>query len=164
MKSATTAALALIISVSASAQAPAPPAASTEVPSTRTDYSIATPLGGNWSYVRTADGSEATFLDSANRVQLGIHCTRTARTVTVFKPASAAAPFLNVWTSGQQRMAPSAFNPATGRLSATIKAWDGLLDAMVFSRGRIAVGVSGGVAVVVPSWAEISRVVEDCRT
>jgi len=44
-----------------------------------------------------------------------------------------------------------------------LPAYDGLLDAMSFSRGRIAVTVSGTPMLVVPAWPEVARVVEDCR-
>jgi hypothetical protein len=36
-------------------------------------------------------------------------------------------------------------------------------DWMGFSRGRIAIEVPGQARLVVPVWAEIGRVVEDCR-
>ena len=41
---------------------------------------------------------------------------------------------------------------------------DRLLDALSFSRGPIAVSVTGSPALIVPPWAEIARVVEDCRS
>ena len=79
------------------------------------------------------------------------------------KPASGAAPFLNVWTTAQSRNLPASFNPSTGLLSADLSAWDPLLDAIAFSRGRVGIGVSGQPALVLPSWAEVARVIEDCR-
>ena len=42
-------------------------------------------------------------------------------------------------------------------------ALDPLLDAVAFSRGRAAFSDSGQPTLVVPSWAEAARVVEDCR-
>ena len=38
-----------------------------------------------------------------------------------------------------------------------------MLDAMVFSRGRFVVERTGAAPLVVPPYAEIGRVVEDCR-
>ena len=84
--------------------------------------------------------------------------------MTIAKPASAAAPFLNVWTSSLTQSVPSSFNPATGRLTIGLGAYDPLLDAIVSSRGRIGVSVSGQPALVVPAWAEAARVIEDCRS
>ena len=127
------------------------------------DLSTATPVGGNWSWAQTADGSEATFTDAYSRAQLTVHCARATRRVLIAKAASAAAPFLSVWTSSQTRNLPASFNPATGKLSAELAAFDSLLDAIASSRGRIGVSVSGSAALVVPPWAEIARAVEDCR-
>lgn len=127
------------------------------------DYSTATPLGGNWSYVLTADGSEATFLNASAQPQLTIHCARATRRVSIAKPASAAAPFIGIWTSSQSKSAPASFNPATNRLTADFGAYDAFLDALVFSRGRAAFSVGAAPPLIVPVWSEISRVIEDCR-
>jgi hypothetical protein len=127
------------------------------------DLSTAVPVGGNWSWAQTADGSEATFSDAYSRPQLIVHCTRATRRLSIAKPAAEAAPFLSIWTSSQSRNLAASFNPAAGRLSADLPAFDQLLDAMSTSRGRIGVTVSGSAPLVVPPWAEIGRVVEDCR-
>jgi hypothetical protein len=152
------AALALLAPSSLSAQAVAPAA-----PTPAVDYSVALPIAGGWSYASAADGSEATFRDAGARPQLIVHCARAARQVTIAKPASGAAPFLYVWTTSLSRSLPSSFNPMTARLSATVGAWDPLLDALAFSLGRVAVTVSGQPPLVVPAWAEVARVIEDCR-
>ena len=127
------------------------------------DLSTATPIAGNWTYSSTLDGSEAVFVNAAAQPQLTIRCTRAPRRVTISKPASGAAPFLAVWTSAQARNLPASFNPATARISADLSAYDPLLDAIAFSRGRFGVSVSGGPPLVLPAWAEPARVVEDCR-
>lgn len=127
------------------------------------DMSYATPLPGTWSWSQTAGGSEVTFADAAARLQLTIRCTRLSRFVTIFRPASAAAPSLSVWTSTQSRSLPAKFDPASARLSADLPASDPLLDAIAFSRGRFAVGIAGQPPLVVPPWADVARVIEDCR-
>jgi len=38
-----------------------------------------------------------------------------------------------------------------------------LLDAMALSKGRFAVELEGEAALYLPAWAEVSRVIEDCR-
>jgi hypothetical protein len=128
------------------------------------DLSTATPIAGSWVYAQTANGSEASFLNASALPQLTIRCTRATRRITIAKPASAAAPFLTVWTSAQTRGLPASFNPATQRLSAELAAYDPLLDAIAFSRGRFGVSVAGQPALVVPAWAEPQRVIEDCRS
>lgn len=127
------------------------------------DFSYATPLPGTWAYGPAADGSQAVFRDTAGRAQLTIQCTRSQRRVTIAKPATGAAPAIFVWTSSLSRSVPASFDPALARMSAALTAFDPLLDAMSFSGGRIAASVSGGPALVMPVWSEISRVIEDCR-
>jgi hypothetical protein len=148
------AALALAASSSLSAQA---------VTASARDYTTAAPVGGNWTYAATPAGSEATFLGATNQPQVVLHCTRATRRVSIAKPASGAAPFLTIWTSSESRSAPASFNPATNRLTADFAAFDRLLDAIAFSRGRIAFAIGSAPALVVPPWSEISRVIEDCR-
>lgn len=128
------------------------------------DHSLSVPVNGAWSHVTIAGGSEARFLDAASRPQLVLTCQRASRIVTVARPASVAAPYLQVWTTSQTRNLPASFNPAAGQLRASIAAGDPLLDALAMSRGRIAVGIVGQPSLVAPVWGEIGRVVEECRT
>jgi len=127
------------------------------------DYSTAVAVGGNWTYAKSPDGSEATFVGATNQPQIIFHCALATRRVTIAKPATAVAPFLTIWTSSETRSAPASFNPATQRLTADFAAFDKILDAIAFSRGRVAFGVGSAPALVIPPWSEISRVVEDCR-
>jgi len=53
--------------------------------------------------------------------------------------------------------------PFEGGVVSSLSASDPLLDAMAFSRGRFAVQVTGAQALYIPSWTEVSRVIEDCR-
>jgi len=150
----------LSIAVSLVALAFASPLAAQAAPP---DLTESMPLPGRWSWTPTADGSEATFFDTAGRAQLWLHCLRGARTVTVARPASGVAPYLMVWTSSANRNLLASYNPATARVTAQLSAADPLLDALAFSRGRIGAGVSGTPPLVAPAWPEIARVVEDCR-
>lgn len=145
------AAFALIAASSLAAQTTAP------------DLAAATPIAGNWTYVATNDGSEATFANSGGFPQLLVHCTRATRRVNIAKPASAAAQFIDVWTSSQTRRLPATFNPATGKLTIELDASDSLLDALSNSRGRLGFTAAPEPPLVVPAWPEVARVVEDCR-
>jgi len=46
---------------------------------------------------------------------------------------------------------------------AKLSARDPLLDAMAITKGRFAVGVEGMRTLYLPAWAEVTRVIEDCR-
>ena len=52
---------------------------------------------------------------------------------------------------------------AAALIAAEILPNDAILDAMAFSRGRISVEIEGQSPVILPSWAEITRIVEDCQ-
>ena len=149
MRTSIAAALALVVPSSLAAQA--------------VDLSTATPLNGSWAYAAGTTGSEATFADASGNPQLWLQCTRATRRVTIARPATAAAPLISVWTSSLTRAVPSSFNPATRRLTIDFGAYDALLDAIASSRGRIAFTVGTQPSLVVPPWAEASRVIEDCR-
>jgi hypothetical protein len=127
------------------------------------DLSTATPIGGAWTYAPAVDGSEAVFANSTGSPQLWLHCTRATRRISIAKPATAAAPFLNIWTSSLSRSVAASFNPATARLTIDLGAYDPLLDAIVTSRGRVGFTVGAQPALIVPPWAEAARVIEDCR-
>jgi hypothetical protein len=127
------------------------------------DLSTATPIAGNWTYAPTTDGTEAVFANSAGSPQLWVHCTRATRRVTISRPASAAAPIINIWTSSRTQSTASIFNAATGRLTVDLGAFDPLLDAIASSRGRVAFTIGTQPPLVVPPWAEVARVIEDCR-
>jgi hypothetical protein len=124
---------------------------------------FATPIAGQWTYSATARGSEATFANAARLPQVTVRCTRATRKVQILKAASAASPTLSVWTSAQARSLPATFGAASARVIAELGAYDELLDAIASSRGRIAFGTPGVAALVVPPWAEVARVIEDCR-
>ena len=155
MKTPTVAALALTAASSLHAQAaPAIP-----------DLATATVMTGNWSWRQMADGSQAVFTNASNSSvpQITIQCIRATRRIKIAKPATAPAAYLGVWTSDQSKNLPASFDSATGRLSADLAASDAVLDLMAMSRGRLGFSVAGAAPLVVPSWPEVARVIEDCR-
>lgn len=127
------------------------------------DLGTATPLAGSWNYAPAAGGSEGTFADANARPQLTLRCVRAARRVTISRPAGAAAAAIQVWTSAQSRILPATFDAVSARLTVELGAYDPLLDAVATSRGRVAFTVAGQPPLVVPPWAEVARVIEDCR-
>lgn len=50
-----------------------------------------------------------------------------------------------------------------GYISAELAAKDPMLDAMAHSRGAFLIGLLGTEDLIVPTWAEFARVVEECR-
>jgi hypothetical protein len=129
----------------------------------RSNLEYAQPIVGNWTYGSTNDGSEATFSNASGQPQLTIRCTRSTRRVAILKAASSASPSLWVWTSSEKMSLPATYDSSTSLVSTDLGAYDPLLDAIASSRGRIGFSSSGLEALVVPPWADIARVIEDCR-
>jgi hypothetical protein len=150
----------MIAAAFAPAADPTPNVAGTPL---RSNLEYAEPIVGNWLYAGTNDGSEATFNNKSGQPQLSIRCTRSTRRVAIIKAAPSASPSLWVWTSSERMSLPATYDASALRVSADLGAYDPLLDAIASSRGRIGFSSSGLDALVVPPWADIARVIEDCR-
>lgn len=128
------------------------------------DFSSAAIAPGRWTYAALPGGSEATFIDSTIGARLVIRCNAPLRRVSISRIGAAPAASLSLWTSSASRVLAGRFDPATQRVTADLPATDSLLDAIAFSRGRIAVSMPGFAPLVVPTWPEPARAVEDCRS
>ncbi len=118
---------------------------------------------GDWVYRQDARGSIALFGVPGADAQFTIRCDRQAGAIYLSRAGNVAAP-LQVRTSTLQR--PLAAQPTGGTppyVAAAVTPRDSLMDAIAFSRGRFLVQQAGMPNLVLPSWAEIGRVVEDCR-
>jgi hypothetical protein len=104
-------------------------------------------MEGNQSVARFAD-------------QFVMRCDPAARTVRLERIAAAPPTAMIVRTQTLSRTLASS---QPGQLAAALPARDPLLDAMAFSKGRFAVEAAGLPTLYIPSWTEVSRVVEDCR-
>ena len=127
------------------------------------DFSTARVALGAWAYQVVPGGSMARFVDTTGTARLVLQCTKATRRVTISHTSAAAAPSLHVWTSSASRNLPARFEANAMRVTAELPAFDALLDGIAFSRGRIAVTMSGAVPLVVPAWPEAARTIEDCR-
>jgi hypothetical protein len=127
------------------------------------DFNTASVAPGSWGYQSMAGGSVARFVDTTGTARLVLQCTRATRRVSVSLTSTAPAASLSLWTSIASRNLPARFEANAMRVIADLPAYDALLDAIAFSRGRIAVTMPGGVPLVVPAWPEAARTVEDCR-
>lgn len=155
-------AFALLAAIPAPGLAQVPPVPAQPRPAV--DYGVAIPVTGAWRFAPVPGGSSAVFAANPAAPLLTLTCNRLYRRVSISRPATGAAPFLYVWTSTASRNLPASFNPTTRLIAAELSAYDKLLDALAFSRGRIVVGPSTGGTLVAPMWPEIIRVVEDCRS
>ena len=137
---------------------PPPPSPGTQP---RVDWRDAPITPGDWTWAMEGQLSVARFGGNT----LVLSCDRAAGMVTLMRPGTAHDHLpMTVITSSMTRPLTSvgvATNPPV--IAATLTARDGLLDAMAFSRGRFAVETEGMPTLYVPSWPEVSKVIEDCR-
>ena len=139
----------------------APPPAPAVAPPLATDWRDWPQTPGDWRYVRYNGRSSATF-GTTEPGALTLSCTAD-RTIRITRPGTAAGA-MTVRTTSLTRVLPTTAvgEPPAGSL-ATLAASDPLLDAIGFSRGRFVVQQEGRPPLVLPAWAEVERVVEDCR-
>lgn len=127
------------------ARASAPPRSATPPPVPKETWRDAPVTPGDWSWAPGTDGSTARFAG-------GLFTVRCLLGRVALTRADGSAT-LTVRATGTDRV-----------VAAPLDANDPLLDAIAFSRGRFAVESPGASALVLPSWPEIGRVIEDCRS
>jgi len=120
---------------------------------------------GDWVYRVTGVGSQAIFADAGSGPRLAIRCDRTQGQVFIARAGNASEPVaMRILTETTTRLATAAPDLALApNLVASVDAADPLLDAMAISKGRIAVETAGLATLYLPSWPEITKVIEDCR-
>jgi hypothetical protein len=136
---------------------PAPPPP-TPAPTAWADLP-ATP--GDWRWSLEGGQSVARFAGG----RLVLRCDPAARAVRIERGEAGTPVSAPVTLTIRTQTLTRALNtvPQAGALVATLGARDPLLDAMAFSRGRFAVEGGALPALRIPSWTEVSRVIEDCR-
>jgi hypothetical protein len=141
------------------ANVPAPPP-----PPKTTDWRDIPLTPGDWRYGPEAGGSARFGLGDA-APEFVVRCDRMARTITLARTSTGMAPATMAITTsaGDRAIAAAPFAGPPAALAATLPVGDGFLDRMAFSRGRFVVAVTGSVRLVLPSWPEFARVIEDCR-
>ena len=119
---------------------------------------------GDWHYTADARGSVAMFGQGGAEALAVLRCDRAGGRLFL-SVAGAAGGALTVRTSSVARTLPAAPTGGTpAYAAAALTPNDPLLDALAFSRGRFALRLADAAPVVLPAWAEVGRVVEDCRT
>ena len=156
-----------------SAPPPPPPAATTPPPKvTATPQPVVQPSGdwtewplsaGDWVYRQDERGSIALFGPTGADALVTLRCDRTRQRIYLSRAGSASGTIVIRSSSTMKEFAGTPTGGALPYIAAEIAPRDPILDAMIFSRGRIALEVTGQTPLAIPSWAEIGRVVEDCR-
>lgn len=146
-------------------KAPSPPPPPRPVPvEPELAWDVAPLTPGNWRYEKAGADSLARFGEGTDRLVL--RCERASRQLvlriggTVAKPNAA----VTIRTSaGVLAWAGGAAVLDSSSILVTRPATDPGFDWIAFSRGRISIEVAGQPRIIAPVWADISRVIEDCR-
>ena len=123
---------------------------------------------GNWTYSDLGENALAQFVDSGGAPAFSLLCLASDGQVGLVRTAmSGGAGQMIIRTETADRALPArAFTPDSAgrpRSIAYLDARDPLLDAMALTRGRFAVETSGLSTLYLPAWAEVTRVIEECR-
>lgn len=120
---------------------------------------------GGWRYSLGANGPVAVFAGSGGRGEFLMTCERPAGRISLWRAGrSGVARAMTIRTETATRSLGAVQAEDTNPyLAAALPSADPLLDAMALSKGRFAVEVEGQPPLFLPSHAEVSRVIEDCR-
>lgn len=121
---------------------------------------------GDWSYGDSGMFSYAAYGPDPAHPLFGMRCDKARHMVSLGRTtASASALPMKVLTETVTRLFTATPMQASGShiVRTELPAADSFLDAMALSKGRFAVEVGGEPTLYVPSWPEVTRVIEDCR-
>ena len=113
---------------------------------------------GDWSY-RSGGGTSAASFGTEGAASFVLRCEPN-RQVSLALPGAARGPITVRTSSGARNLSAET---RQGALVAGVAASEALLDEIAFSRGRFAVEAQGTQQLILPSWGEPARVIEDCR-
>lgn len=144
--------------------APPPPPAPAPKATNWEDWR-ATP--GDWAYRKDARGSLALFGQPGTNALFVVRCDQSAGRLYLSRggrfPVGQSGQMTIRTSSAARTLSAGNSNESPPYVAAELVASDRLLDAMAYSRGKFVVSVRGVDDIVVPTWAEFARVVEDCR-
>lgn len=150
-----------------------PPPRAAPLPRAPADWRDAAQTPGDWTYRANGTQTIAQFGLAGHAPAAMLTCERSngqvllARTISaVGNPAATGASAIPLQITTTTRSQPLFSEPARGGADwavVALRSSDPLLDAIAFSRGRFAFEAFGQPTLFLPSWPEISRVIEDCR-
>jgi len=147
-------------------------------PATTSDWRDVPLPAGDWAWVPRAGGSEARYGPGAQPPIAILVCDRAAGVVRLALPmtgpmtgmpgdppqtGATRSATITTSTSTSTFVAQRQTIGALSTLAVALPASNRMLDAMAYSRGRFRVEIGGMAPVLLPSWSEVGRVVEDCR-
>ncbi|MGB3472531.1 MAG: hypothetical protein WBA51_17085 [Erythrobacter sp.] len=133
------------------------------------NYLDAPQTAGTWKYTPEPSETLATFGEagSLDSVTFIVRCdTRTGKIGLgrVVSSPTQGTRVMSVTTETTTRQLQAELVEARPPIfAAELDPRDPLFDAMAITKGRFAIGVEGESTLYLPAWAEVTRVIEDCR-
>lgn len=92
-------------------------------------------------------------------------CDTGNRTITLVRATTGSGqiPMQILTETTRRTLNATVSGSGSPMLAVQLQARDPLLDAMALTKGRFAIETPGQPTLYLPSWAEVSRVIEDCR-
>lgn len=122
---------------------------------------------GGWSLVQKDTGSVAQFGHPGRPADFLVRCQAMSKNLRFSRagsiPEGVAAVMTLASTDTKRAYAATNSSEVPPHIWSETPANDPQLDSLAFSRGRILVSVAGTDDLVIPSWPEFARVVEECR-
>lgn len=130
------------------------------------NYLDAPQTPGTWTYADDPGETLALF-GVGEQYRLILRCDKSTREIGMARLAENAFEgprAVEIQTETTRRALTGVPVTSTNRLIVVdLDPRDPLLDAMAITKGRFAVGVEGERTLYLPAWAEVTRVIEDCR-
>ncbi|WP_420381965.1 hypothetical protein [Novosphingobium sp.] len=138
---------------------------------TGTDWRDLPLPAGDWAWTARATGSEARYGQSGSPPIAILACDRAAGVVRLAltlpymaseQTGTRSATITTSTSTGTFAAGPQTIG-ALSTIAVTLPVSNRILDAMAYSRGRFRIEIGAMAPIVLPSWSEVGRVVEDCR-
>jgi hypothetical protein len=122
---------------------------------------------GDWVYRRDSRGSVALFGIRAADASFLIRCDAAVQKIFLSRAGALTegnnAQMTIRASSGFKSFAARNNGDTPPYVAVELPVREPQLDAMAYSRGRFLVSIKGSEDLVIPSWPEVARVIEDCR-
>ncbi len=119
---------------------------------------------GNWVYRQDDRGSIALFGSMGGDAIVTLRCDIAAKKLYLARASNSGSARMLIRTRSAKKEYQAYPTGGIPRYVASeIAPSDNFLDAIIYTRGRIAIETDGAPAIAIPIWSEIPKVIEDCR-
>ena len=115
---------------------------------------------GDWVYRQDARGSIALFGQAGADALVTLRCDRQRGRIYLARSSSQQGANFNLRSSARLKQLTARTTAGTKPyVAAEIMPNDPIMDALAYSRGRIALETTGELSLALPVWSEIGRIV-----